>query len=298
MRTPLQNRDSPSGGTWLAALLLSTLRLIPVVVMSVAAWPLANLWLRVLMSGRSRRLMQTNIEKVWNLPGHSWFARALATQALYHQIITAIESIGFLLRRSLWNSGIVDDSDLAAVARDLPSGPVIIISGHVGAWELGAFFGAKWLGRRFNVLAKPAKFHFVNAALETLRGAGGARVLWTGRQSILKDMIGVLRSGEALGFVMDQKPDNRRGVSLPFLGHPTEFVNGPAAMAMRFQCPIISIFCVRTGPMRYRIVSRRIHLPKDAHEAAVTVLMAGELERVVRLYPEQWTWNYRRWRWE
>ena len=70
-----------------------------------------------------------------------------------------------------------------------------------------------------------------------------------------------------------------------------------ATLARRHDCAVISILGAREGPFHYRLVSRELvptgHGEKDEH--ALTQLMASEIERVIRLYPEQWSWNYRRW---
>jgi KDO2-lipid IV(A) lauroyltransferase len=110
-------------------------------------------------------------------------------------------------------------------------------------------------------------------------------------------MLGALRSGATVGFVMDQKPDGRQGPIVPFFGQPTAFVAGPAAMALRCGCPVVAIFCLREGPFRYRLVSETVEVPAGGDaELALTARMAATVERVIRDYPEQWTWNYRRWR--
>ena len=61
---------------------------------------------------------------------------------------------------------------------------------------------------------------------------------------------------------------------------------------------MIAIFCVREGSGRYRILSRTLlpalHGQKD--EMAVTALCAEAISDVIRAYPEQWTWTYKRWR--
>jgi KDO2-lipid IV(A) lauroyltransferase len=127
----------------------------------------------------------------------------------------------------------------------------------------------------------------------------GTTVLWVDKKSLLKDMLQVLKDGGALGFVMDQKPLARRGPLVTFFSQETPFVSGPASLAIRQGSPLLCVFCLRTGPFSYRlfweIALRADHNQSD--ETQVTGILSTEIEKYIRLYPEQWTWNYRRWRW-
>ena len=111
-------------------------------------------------------------------------------------------------------------------------------------------------------------------------------------------MLKLLKAGECLGFVMDQKPEGRIGPSVNFLGQMTEFVSGPAKLAMRQSSPVLAVFCVRTGPHQYRLL-QKVVAPADHgidDETILTQKMADAIEEAIRLYPEQWIWNYKRWR--
>ena len=49
--------------------------------------------------------------------------------------------------------------------------------------------------------------------------------------------------------------------------------------------------------MRYRVVSNVLLNKGHGIEGEqVTQIMASEIERVIKLYPEQWVWNYKRWK--
>ena len=97
---------------------------------------------------------------------------------------------------------------------------------------------------------------------------------------------------------MDHRPDQGTGVVVEFFGLPTHFVEGPATLAIRERCAVISVFCMREGPFRYRLRTREI-APSNHGESDVVALtqrMAGDIEAAIRSSPEQWTWMYRRWR--
>ena len=114
----------------------------------------------------------------------------------------------------------------------------------------------------------------------------------------MRDMVRTLRRGGSLGIVMDQRPQKGSGLRVEFCGFPTEFVGGPAAIAIRTGCAVVGVFCMREGPFRYRLLTYEVAPPnhEETDQVALTQRMASTIERVIRDYPEQWTWTYRRWR--
>jgi KDO2-lipid IV(A) lauroyltransferase len=249
-------------------------------------------------AGRELRYLAGNVQRVYGLPPGTVFADMFEAQNLRHQVICALETLRAVQDpAAIRVSGLTELRALVAAAEAQNRGH-LLVTAHLGSWELCAHYGHEAGTRPFHVLAKPSKFPAATAVLDGLRRGMGTPVLWTDRKTLLRDMLAAMRRAEALGFVMDQKPEGRQGPVVPVLGVPTEFVSGPAAMAARFDCAVIGIFCLRVGPFAYRLVSESIlaagHGIKD--ELDLTRRMAASIERVIRLYPEQWTWNYKRWK--
>lgn len=251
-----------------------------------------------LFAGRALRQMRANVQVILGLPPRTHFANLFEKQVLRHQATCILETIKGI--KSPAAIAIEGFSELQANIQSAEAAGRghIMITGHIGSWELCAYYGQKASTRPFHVLAKPPRQEGVKLALEAWRAQMGAKLLWTGRASLIRDMLQALKHGASLGFVMDQKPEGRVGPVVPFFNRPTEFVSGPAAMARRQDCPVIAIFCVRTGPGRYRLISRTVlgaeHGLKD--EVILTAKFAAAIEDVIRTYPEQWTWTYKRWR--
>ena len=123
-------------------------------------------------------------------------------------------------------------------------------------------------------------------------------ILWLDDPQLFRKMIQTLKAKAGLGFVMDQKPQGRIGPLVNFFGHPTEFVSGPATMVKKFDSDVWAIFAVRiAGHLKYRIhIEKVLFEPHTPEEIELTQTMAKIIEHVIQLYPEQWTWNYRRWK--
>lgn len=277
-------------GLWL---FLSSLPMIFLDLMAVGIAPIYRLLAR-----RDRQRLEYNIHRIYGLPPESHFARMFSRQVFREQVAIALETMRVIRYPDL--AKVIGFHELRAqVSQAEASGRGhIMITAHLGSWELCAYYAQKAASRPLHVLAKPAKRKFLTRFLARLRARMQVNVLWTDRKTLVRDMLGALRRGESLGFVMDQKPEGRQGPKVPFLGLPTEFVTGPAAMTIRSGCPVIAIFCVREGCGQYRLISRTL-LSADHGETDETVLtarFADAISSAIRAYPEQWTWSYKRWR--
>ena len=230
-----------------------------------------------------------NAKAIFGLEAHSNFVKVFQKQVMAHQIVSNLEII-----RELANPGAdLSVLDLDVLEKNLASvddeNGIVCITGHIGSWELCAKSIADASRQTFYALAKPPKNKAVVRLLSYLRANMTTELLWTDRKDLFKAMKAVLDNKNCLGFVMDQKPGKRKGVQVEFLGLPTEYVSGPAKFASLKNAPVVSVLCVREGPMRYRVVSN-VLLERNhglESEQEVTQIMAAEIERVIKLYPEQ-----------
>jgi KDO2-lipid IV(A) lauroyltransferase len=287
---------APLGGRVLLALTASVIRVLPrgwfgaaSSLVSALAWPFL---------GKERRRAQQNIHRVFGLPPGTHFAAMFERQFFRHQILGTLETLRMVQQHGIATVTGVDELGRVVAGAEAGGRGVVVVTGHLGSWELCAGEIARVTDKTFHVLAKPSRYKAATAFLDRMRRRMRVDVFWTDRKTLLRDMLGALRAGDLVGFVMDQKPEGRKGPVVPFCGLPTEFVSGPATVAIKTGAAVVSIFCMREGPFRYRVLARELAPPRhgETDEVALTARMAAEIERVIRLYPEQWTWNYKRWR--
>src|SRR3546814_5909244 len=91
------------------------------------------------------------------------------------------------------------------------------------------------------------------------------------------------------------------GLPIPFLGHDAWTATAPAALALRFRCPLIPVRVERLSGVRFRItVDPPMALPDTGdRQTDIRLLltrMTAMLEGWIRERPEQWFWVHRRWR--
>jgi KDO2-lipid IV(A) lauroyltransferase len=192
-------------------------------------------------------------------------------------------------------------------------GPVILVTGHLGNWELLGYFLAT-LGFPSEVLARPLDNRLINDWLLGIRQRRGLRILtkWDASERMQQ----ILDRGGALGFTADQDA-GQKGVFVPFLGRLASAYKSIGLLALHHGCPVVCGYAHRVadggregrakpqaasgaGP-RYRVGLTDVIRPGDWAEMEdplyyVTARYTRALEAAVRLKPEQYLWTYRRWK--
>jgi KDO2-lipid IV(A) lauroyltransferase len=173
---------------------------------------------------------------------------------------------------------------------------VIVISGHVGNWELlgQAIVDA---GYPLSITATPHYDPRLTRWLDQWRAQRGLKIIWSGQNSG-KAILSVLRSNQLMGFLLDQNT-RTEGEYVPFFGRPAFTPTTPAALALRTGAPVI--FCWHHRRSRsHQLTVERVDYEKTGDHRrdilALTTLLTARLEKVIRTAPEQWVWMHRRWR--
>ena len=256
------------------------------------------LWLFAPFLRKEYAKIADNVHHIHKLSNNNAFSTMFQRQVLRHQVISGLETFRAFYHPAEIEFEGMDEyrhtvKELLAKEKGL-----IVITGHLGSWELVAYATAMASGDLFTALAKPAKVRAITQIMDNNRARFYTKVLWTDQKMLFKTMISTLKNKKSLGFVMDQRSESRQGHRVQFLGHAADFVVGPAKTAMVSGAPVIAAFCMRTGSMRYRIVSEPLYEADhtENNEVLMTQRFADAIGGMIKLYPEQWVWNYRRWR--
>jgi Kdo2-lipid IVA lauroyltransferase/acyltransferase len=173
---------------------------------------------------------------------------------------------------------------------------VIVISGHVGNWEiLGQAIAAA--GYPIATIATPFYDPRVTRWLDAWRTQRGLKILWRDGNSG-KAILRALRSNHLMGFLIDQNTRTAGGY-VSFFGRPAFTPTTPAALALRTGAPVI--FCWHHRRRKnHQITIERVTYERTGDRGrdilALTALLTTRLENVIRTVPEQWVWMHRRWR--
>jgi KDO2-lipid IV(A) lauroyltransferase len=163
---------------------------------------------------------------------------------------------------------------------------LVVLTAHLGNWELGGRLLARRLGRPPHIVVAAE----ADPAVERFLRGGGAPVRFVVRDDAMAalPLIGTLRAGGVVAMQGDRAIGHRSDVATPFFGAPAAFPLGPFLLARAARVPVVPCFCVLGRDRRYVVT---IGAPIDVEpggEPAAVVPWVGALERAVAAHPEQW----------
>jgi len=121
---------------------------------------------------------------------------------------------------------------------------MIIVTGHIGNWELlAAAFTLRGYGGA--VVGKRLYYEKYNKMLVNLRESVGVRTIY--RDSSPREMLKVLKQNQILGILPDQDVDSVEGVFINFFNQPAYTPSGPVILAAASRAAIIPCFMARQG---------------------------------------------------
>jgi Kdo2-lipid IVA lauroyltransferase/acyltransferase len=174
---------------------------------------------------------------------------------------------------------------------------LILVTGHLGNWELGgAYLAAR--GLPIDVVARHMANPLFDRYLTRTRQQIGMEVVHD--EEAVRRVPRSLRSGRAVAFLVDQGAVGLASTWVPFFGRYAKTPRGPAVFALRLDAPIVFGAAVRRPSGRYQLTFEPIDVaPTGDREADVDRIVAdytSTLERWVRRTPEQYFWHHRRWK--
>jgi KDO2-lipid IV(A) lauroyltransferase len=176
---------------------------------------------------------------------------------------------------------------------------VIFLTGHIGSWELLSF-GWSALEYPISFLVRPIDNPRVETMIEDIRTRFGNRAI--DKKSAARQALRVLRAGGTLGILSDLNSQPHEGVFVPFFGRLACTTAGIATLALKTDAVVIPT-CAVWIKERNRYFFHGdppIELVRTGdHEKDVqlnTARFAEAVERMVRMYPEQWLWIHKRWK--
>ena len=172
---------------------------------------------------------------------------------------------------------------------------LVIVSGHFANWELaGATLAAH--GYPIDAVMQRLKNRRLDRYIQESRARLGMRLV--DRAGAWGRLIEYLKAGRIVAFVADQDA-GRSGVFVPFFGRLASTHRAPALLAVRGEAPFFVGGVRKIGPRRYRSWAARLEPRGDSVDGRVADLTrrwTAELERQIRLSPEQYFWHHRRWK--
>jgi lauroyl/myristoyl acyltransferase len=163
---------------------------------------------------------------------------------------------------------------------------VIVLSAHLGNWELGAAALAQ-RGFRFNAVALWQPDPKLNELYQSYRTRRQIHPIPFGRAA--RECIAALRRNEIVAVVGDRDFTGGRDTT-EFFGRPARLPDGPAKLALATGAPILPVFMVRTANDTFAYVLGEPIWADRQRDKVPDVMrqIAQALERVISRHSEQW----------
>jgi phosphatidylinositol dimannoside acyltransferase len=187
-------------------------------------------------------------------------------------------------RRHRLLAGVAGASSLDGVLAR--GGGIVVVTGHLGNWELGGRMMADRIGKPTHVVMAPE----VDPAVEQyLRVPSSAITFVTPRHpTAALRLVAALRRGDVVAVQGDRALADRSDARVSFFGADVRFPLGPFVLARASGAAVLPAFCVLGPDLRYTItLGASITVgPKD--ERAALERWVAAFEGAVRRTPEQW----------
>ncbi len=183
-------------------------------------------------------------------------------------------------------------------ARDQGKG-VLILTGHLGAWELSSFYHSL-MGYPMSIVIRRLDNPLVDQLVNSIRCLHGNQVLH--KDDFARGLLAAMRRGDTVGILMDTNMTPPQGAFVDFFGHPACTGSGLARIAIKTGAAVLPGFLLWDEPTKSYILrfGAALTLPvtgdAEADALAHTALFTRVIEDYIRQYPDQWLWLHRRWK--
>jgi KDO2-lipid IV(A) lauroyltransferase len=176
---------------------------------------------------------------------------------------------------------------------------VLIITGHLGAWELSSFYHSL-MGHPMGMIIRNLDNRPLDAYVNGIRCLHGNFVI--SKDEFGRGLLKAIHAGGTVGILMDTNMTPPQGQFVPFFGVDACTGTGLAHIARQTGAAVLPGFMF-WEPAERRYVLRfgpEVEMPRTANRAADilegTRRATAVIETWIRRYPDQWLWIHRRWK--
>jgi len=176
---------------------------------------------------------------------------------------------------------------------------VLVLTGHLGAWELSSFYHSL-MGYPMSLVIRRLDNPLVDAFVNRIRCLHGNRVIH--KDDFARGLLTSMSRGETVGILMDTNMTPPQGVFVPYFGVEACTASGMARVALHSGAAVLPGFLVWEAEEKKYVLrfGEELELIRTGDSAedivANTALFTATIEAYVRRYPEQWLWVHRRWK--
>ena len=246
-----------------------------------------------LLNGRAVRTTRINLAIAYPDQSDAWRER-LARDSIRHTAMIVLEAVAMWTWPLERLAALIKHVEGEQLLRDRPPDRgLIVMPLHLGNWE--------FIGYYLNTIAPLAPLYekpksaIVDAALRSARARHGNRSA-PDTVSGLRQLLKVLRDGGMVAVLPDQVPIVGSGVAASFFGRKAFTMTLVAKLLQRVDADIVFGNAIRVeGGFAIHIETIDDAI-RDADASVSVTAMNDAIEALVRRDPEQYQWEYKRFR--
>jgi len=256
-------------------------------------------WLGLLawkLGGRPKKITDINLDIC--LPELTKKQRRdLSRDSLAHTGMTALEI------PLMWEwpvdkcLGLIKETEgLELVDEALATGKgLVLLAPHLGNWELaGLFFSSRY---KMAALYSPPHIKEFEDYMIRMRGRLGSELVRGDRKGLMR-LMGILKEGGVAGILPDQSPRGKTNAYAPFFGMEVMTMTLVGKLVQKTGANVLVTYAERLPNgegFKILVTPAEPGIGADDAVAGATALNQS-VEKVVRMTPEQYQWEYKRMR--
>jgi KDO2-lipid IV(A) lauroyltransferase len=172
---------------------------------------------------------------------------------------------------------------------------LILLAPHLGNWELaGLFFSSRY---KMAALYSPPHIKEFEDYMIRVRGRLGSELVRGDRKGLMR-LMGILKEGGVAGILPDQSPRGKTNAYAPFFGMDVMTMTLVGKLVQKTGANVLVTYAERLpNGEGFKILVTRAEPGIGAEDTvAGATALNQSVEKVVRMTPEQYQWEYKRMR--
>lgn len=258
-------------------------------------------WLAYHVDKRHRKVADDNLKIAyphWTAEQRDTLIRWVYTH--FSMMIVEMTHLPRLLHVHNWRKYMNLRNGKDVVGALISGRPVMVVTGHLGNWELAGYALAMF-GFKSYAVARPLDNPLLDALVKRFRRKTGQELL--NKNGDANRMADILIQGGILCTLADQDA-GPNGLFVPFFGKPASTHKAVALLALHHEALVVVAGTYRTGNgLKYVIDIETVIDTKTLSDdpnavRTLTEQYTAAWERLVARAPEQYLWLHRRWKHE
>lgn len=164
---------------------------------------------------------------------------------------------------------------------------IILLTAHLGNWELGGIFFGSY-GLKMNVVTITDTDTEIDHARRQYREKHNVKTIALDSPFSSIEMLKALENREVVAMLVDRYHEGLDSVTVNFFNKPTKFPKGPFVLSRLSGAPIIVAFVIREGNAYKGIIEKPLIITGEEGVDEAIQRTVKILERYIIMYPDQW----------